>query len=948
MRRCVTALAAVIAALALAAGAQADPTEYGIKEVSASVSTPQAGGHPDFTTFFKLKTEGEEGANLPSPTQDATIALPPGLLGNPTAVPPCSAEQLVTTDVEDPSNATGCPQASQVGITEVTVKKEGAVLTFNEPVFNMAPRFGEPARFGFIAVNYPVLVDTVLRDGPGGDYGVTATVEGISSRAPLFSAKTTIWGVPADERHDGERITAYEAIHGGTPETSTGKRESGLVPVPVMLNPTRCGVAQAVAYGATPYMLPTLHVEAFAPLLPNSGCGLLEFKPDFSVAPTTSQAETGTGLDANLSFPTQGLEHPNLLGEDEQRRVEVTLPEGLTVNPSEAVGLGVCSEADFEAETPSSGPNEGCPESSKIGLVTATSPLLAEPAEGGLYLAKPYQNPAHTLLAIYMVLKIPDRGVVVKLPGKVTPDPQSGQLVVTFGEAPYEIPQLPVAAFHLHFREGARAPLVTPPACGTYTGTATFTSWGGHTATTHPSFEITRGVNGGPCPVAPPFGPGFEAGSISNAAGSFSPFYMRLTRRDGDQDLTRFSAKLPPGVTAKLADVAECPDAALAAAKAKSGLQEQASPSCPASSEIGHVLAGAGVGEVLTYAEGKLYLAGPYQGAPLSVAAVVPAVAGPFDVGTVVTREALRIDPRTAEVEADGVASDPIPHILAGIPLKVRDVRVYVDRPSFTLNPTSCEPFSTAATIWAGGENVFSGLDDTPHSLSARFQAADCASLGFKPRLLLRLKGGTRRGAFPALHLTYRPRPGDANLAGLALRFPHSEFIEQGHFRTICTRVQFAAGQGFGSRCPAGSVYGHVTVHTPILAEPLSGKVFLRSSNHNLPDVVLALQGPPSLPVKVEVPTRIDSVRGGLRATATKLPDVPLSKVVLDMQGGQKGLFVNSTNLCARKHRARLVMGAHNGRRLVVRPALRTSCGKTKRKRHPHHQRQAHKRGRRR
>src|SRR4051794_6471614 len=351
MKRAIAAAAVALAIVAFAAVAQADPAEYGLKAVNASVSTSQAGGHPDFTTFIQLKTEREEGNELPSPTQSTIIALPPGLLANPNAVPTCTAEQLVTTDVTNPSNETGCPQASQLGTTEVAVKLSGTVLNVNEPVFNMQPRFGEPARLGFIAVNYPILVDTALRDGPGEDYGATARIEGISSRAPLFSAKTTIWGVPADQSHDAERITPYEAINGGVPLTPDGKRSSSLVPVPVMLNPTRCGVSQGVDFVATPYMLPDLHSELFAPMSPNSGCSLLDFEPDMSISPTTAQAETGSGLDVDLSFPTAGLEHPNLLVQAAQRKVEVTLPEGMSVNPSEAAGgLGVCSEGDFDRE----------------------------------------------------------------------------------------------------------------------------------------------------------------------------------------------------------------------------------------------------------------------------------------------------------------------------------------------------------------------------------------------------------------------------------------------------------------------------------------------------------------------------------------------------------------------------------------------------------------------
>jgi hypothetical protein len=398
---------------------------------------------------------------------------------------------------------------------------------------------------------------------------------------------------------------------------------------------------------------------------------------------------------------------------------------------------------------------------------------------------------------------------------------------------------------------------------------------------------------------------------------------MRLTRRDGDQDLTKFAAKLPPGMVAKLAGTTQCPDAAIAAAKAKTGLQEQANPSCPASSQIGRVLAGAGVGSVLTYVPGKVYLAGPYNGAPLSVIGIVPAVAGPFDVGVVATRQALRIDPRTAEVRVDEAASDPIPHILAGIPLKVRDIRVYVDKPEFTLNPTSCEPFAVGASLWGGGANVFSSLDDSPISLSDRFQAANCANLGFKPRLSLKLKGGTRRGAHPALTGTFRPREGDANLRNLVLRLPRSAFLDQAHIRTICTRVQFAANGGNGGGCPAGAIYGKAKAFSPLISDPLEGPVYLRSSNHNLPDFVAALHGI----IEVEAVARIDSKRGGIRATFEETPDAPLTKVIVNMQGGKRGLIVNSRNLCAAPSRANASFVGHNGRRHQAKPVVRADCG---------------------
>jgi len=931
MKRLIAPLAVVLAMAGLAASAQADPSEYGIKTAFASTSTSQAGAHPDFILELELKTENEEGNTLPATTRDTEFALSPGLLANPNAVPKCTSAQLAAIDVEDKTNAGGCPQAAQIGVTEVVIQKNGVTVPVVQPVFNMRPRHGEPAGLGFFADIYPISIGVGLRSE--GDYGATASVHGVSTFAPLLYAKTRIWGVPADESHDTERFTPYEGIHSfGAPETPTGKRTSELVPVPYMVNPTRCGVERNVTMTVASYLFPDLPATAIAPLGPGTGCGQLDFEPAMTVAPTTTQAETGAGLDVELSFPSEGLEHPNVLSGPHLKRAEVILPEGVTVNPSQAEGLGVCSAADYARETAASGPNEGCPETAKIGNVSAKSPLLDEVAEGSLYIAKPKENPFGALIALYMVLKIPERGVVVKLAGKVEPDPVTGQLVTSFDD----IPQLPVESFHLHFREGARSPLVTPPRCGTYTSTARFIPWSAtdpfnpqaaEIVTTHPTFAISSGVDGGACPGGTsPFLPGFKAYPLNNNAGAFSPFYMRLTRRDGDQDLTKFSATLPPGMVAKLAGLSRCSDAALEAAKARAGKDELASPSCPASSEIGNVLAGAGVGSVLTYAKGKIYLAGPYRGAPLSVAAIVPAVAGPFDVGTVVTRQALQLNPRTGVVTADGEHSDPIPHILAGIPLKVRDVRVYVDRPSFTLNPTSCDPLQTTAQLWGGGNDVFSAADDSPVTLAERFQAANCSLLGFKPELSLTLRGGSKRGDHPALRGIFKPRAGDANLSGLVVRFPHSAFLDQAHIRTICTRVQFAA-----KTCPAGAIYGHVKATTPLLDEPLEGPIYLRSSSNKLPDVVADLRGI----VDVEAVARIDSVDGGIRATFTEVPDAPLSKVVVQMQGGKKGLIVNSTNLCQGSHRAKADLSAHNGKRLTLRPPMRTSsCTKKQDRKH--------------
>lgn len=378
--------------------------------------------------------------------------------------------------------------------------------------------------------------------------------------------------------------------------------------------------------------------------------------------------------------------------------------------------------------------------------------------------------------------------------------------------------------------------------------------------------------------------------------------------------MTKFSATLPPGVVGKLAGLAKCSDAQIAAAASKRGRAELASPSCPQSSLIGHTLAGAGVGSQLTYVPGSLYLAGPYNGDPLSVVAIVPAVAGPFDVGTVVVRVALTLNPVTAEVEVDGSHSDPLPHILQGIVLKVRDIRVFADRPQFTLNPTSCAPSKARATIFGSNLNVFSSADDVPVARSDRFQAAGCAGLAFKPALAMRLKGGTHRGDHPAFRATVTPRPGDANFAKAIVTLPRSAFLDQSHIKTICTRVQYAA-----KACPPGAIYGHAKAWSPLLDETVEGPVYLRSSNHKLPDLVAALHGI----VDVDVVGRIDSHKGGIRGNFETIPDVPVSRFILDMRGGNKGLIVNSRNLCAHKSRAKAELTGQNGRRYEFGPVLR-------------------------
>jgi hypothetical protein len=930
-----TGLAALACCLLSATAQAAEYDKYKIESAAAELSDSQAGAHADFTTDIALSTDnkGHSFAN----TRDVIVRLPAGIFGNPQAFPACTALQLGTEP-----NHSNCPINSQVGSTEVTVAGSTTNGTFaDEPVYNMpAPGGDIVARFGFFAAVYPLFVNVRLDSATD---TLVASVEGAPSAAGLISSAFTFWGVPANPAHDPERLTPFEAVnHNGPPEG----RSSSLPETPFMTNPTSCEAGREITITATSYQLPESPSEISAPFPQITGCGALEFNPSASFKPTTEQATTGSGLDYTLEMPTKGLEFHNLLYGSESKRAEVILPEGMTVNPSEAEGLGICSEEDLAHERYNSPPNAGCPETSKIGSVSATTPVLDKVAEGSLYLAKPYENPFHSLLALYMVLKVPDRGVLVKLAGRVGNDPETGQITTVFDE----IPQLPVASFKLHFREGARAPLITPPACGAYSALSYFSPWSSPAAMTlrESPFQITSGVDHGPCPTGglPPFKPGLLAGTINNAAGTFSPFYTRISRTDSEQEITHFSIKLPPGVVGKLAGIPYCPDAAIEAAKARTGphggAEELEDPSCPPASEIGHTLAGSGVGDTLVYVPGKLYLAGPYHGSPLSIVAITAAKAGPFDLGTVVIREALQINPETAEVFIDATGSDPIPHIIRGIPVHLRDIRAYVSRPEFVLNPTDCTPTSTASTVLGSGLDFASEADDNPVTVTSRFQAADCAALPFAPQLTMRLIGATRRGGFPKLtsHLAMNGI-GEAGIDHASVLLPHSEFVANAHFQNICTRVEFKEGAGNGANCRAGSIYGHARAVTPILEEPLEGPVMLRSNpERKLPDVVAALH---NKQVAFDLVGNVDSVKGQLRTTFAAAPDAPVTSFDLELEGGSKGLFENSADLCERKHHATIAFGGQNGKVFNSEPVLKVKC-KGKAKRH-HRRHQARKAG---
>jgi hypothetical protein len=829
--------------------------------------------------------------------------------------------------------------------SEVVLFKNLTVLP--SALYDLIPQPGQPALFGFYVANVPVLAVPSIRES---EYGIDFNVVNIDESTHVLGNEFIFWGDPASPSHDFERgnlVVGGKCSTGQYSPCPSGAPERAFLSLPTDCEHGPYDVPLEVQSwkGTSNRETITSHDDEGNPAGVNH-CEKVPFTPSIAVQPSTRNATNPSGLEFDMKIPDTGLLNPEGLAQANLKKAVVTLPEGYTLNPSAGEGLGYCTEAQYAAEKVGTQPGQGCPNSSKLGSVTVDSPLLeqGELAEGSLYVAQPndptragQENPFDSLVAMYLVARVPQRGVIVKSAGKVDLNPSTGQITTTFDE----LPQLPFSDFKLHFREGGRAPLVTPQSCGEKTTVAKLYPYSNPTAPTEVTSVslITNGPDGGACPKGglPPFRPGLIAGSINNAAGRFSPFNVRLTRNDNEQEITHFSIKLPPGITAKLAGVPFCPNTAIAQAKGREhiggGKEEQLSPSCPAASEIGKTLVGAGVGSVLTYVPGKVYLAGPYHGDPLSIVAITSGVVGPFDIGTVEVREALEINPETGEAFIDATGSDPIPHIVDGVTTHIRDLRTYVDRPQFTLNPTDCDRTSTASTVLGSGLNFASEADDNPITVATPFQAADCAALPFAPKLGLRLIGGTKRGSHPAFQARLRMHGiGEAAIERAQVTLPHSEFLENAHIKTICTRVQFKAGQGNGAQCPAGSIYGHAKAITPILDGALEGPVFLRSSEHQLPDLVAALHSPGG--INFDLVGRIDSVKGGgIRNTFEAAPDAPVTEFLLTMQGAKKGLLVNSTDVCVGKHRAEVKFTAHNGKRQDTKPALQAKCAKAAKQR---------------
>jgi hypothetical protein len=844
----------------------------------------QAGSHPySFSVTLAVNTEEREEAITPAEgdIKDIEVELPPGLVGDPSATPQCTLEQFRAHAHENLlSFVESCPDATQIGIVEVSF----GGLRYWPEIYNLVPQRGYPAEFGFRVVGTPVVL--VPRVRTGADYGVTSSLSNIPDGLSMTYSKLTLWGVPSDPAHNSERGPCW-----GGDGYKEGVKEGGECGVsgvtrPFLSLPTSCTGPLRFAARIDSYEDPGVFSEARASTPALTGCDKLAFAPSVIAQPEPAQAAEPSGLSVEIQVP-QTYDNPYGLAESNLRDTTVTLPAGVAVNPSAGDGLAGCSEAQFGLHDSA---EVACPEASKIGSVEVTTPLLENPLRGGVFLAQQGNlpgngsNPFGSLLALYLTVKDPVSGTLVKLAGEVKPDPATGQLVTTF----LNNPQVPFNSLRLNFFAGPRGAIVNPPLCGSYTTSTEMTPWsGGAPATPGWTFAIDSGPNGSPCTASQPFSPQLVSGTVSNQAGAFTPYSLTFFRADGEQNLSRIQVSTPPGLLGSLSNVALC------------GEPQARLGTCGPESEIGTITVGVGAGSNPFYVNGKAYLTGSYNGAPYGLSFVVPASAGPLNLGTVVVRAAVNVDPHTAALT---VTSEPLPQILQGVPLNIRAVNVTMNRERFIFNPTNCNPHAVKAALTSSlGATV---------PVSTRFQATNCTSLAFKPRFTLTTSGKTSRARGASLDARLQVPVGlEANIARVKVELPKALPSRLTTLQKACTVQVFEANP---AGCPSASLVGYAKASTPLLPVTLTGPAyFVSHGGEAFPSLIVVLQG---YGVRVDlVGSTFISKQGVTSSTFATVPDVPVSTFELYLPEGPYSALAANGDLCRQRLRIGTEMVAQDG-----------------------------------
>ncbi len=859
----------------------------------------QAGSHPFQLTSTLVLNQAAEVKDPPAAVKDLRFNLPPGLIGNPTPFPQCSTEKFTTT-VEPFHNL--CPDNTAVGVASVTLTYPMGrfpIATFDVPLFALVPSVGEPARFGFFVAGVPVYLDTSVRTGS--DYGVTVTVPNITELTGLMSSRVTFWGVPGDPRHDPVRgwNCVEPGVPTGAPPCTPTQQET---PPPLLTLPTACTGpvhtnVEADSWEQAGDFLPPVEYtfkDNLGRPAAMDGCNQVPFSPSVKVTPDGQAGSTPTGLTVDEHVPQESSLNPTGLGEADVKGLSVTLPEGVALNPSAADGLQACSQEQIALES-NAAPT--CPEAAKVATVKIKTPLLPNPLEGAAYLATQDANPFGSLVALYIYAEDPISGVRAKAAGEVLENPVTGQLTAHFerdplfaNDARYAgepeaqfLPEVPFEDIELHFFGGDRAPLATPAACGSYTTTGTFTPWSENpTAESSSQFQIASGPNGKPCASPLPFSPSLTAGTTSIQAGGFTPFTMTMGREDGSQNLQSIQLRMPPGVSGTLSTVKLC------------GEEQANAGTCGPESLIGHTIVSVGVGgDPFTVTGGQVFITGPYKGAPFGLSIVNPAKAGPFDLGKIVVRAKIDVDPTTAvlTITSDNEGPYKIPSIIDGIPLQIKHVNVTIDRNDFTFNPTNCDPLAITGTLRS--------TEGAAEALSVPFQATNCAVLAFKPKLTASTSGKTSRanGASLTVKLGYPAGPYDANIARVKVELPKAMPSRLTTLQKACAAAVFEANP---ADCPPASIIGHAIATTPVLPVPLSGPAyFVSHGGEAFPSLIVVLQGY-GVTVHLVGSTYI-SKQGITSSTFKTVPDVPVGTFELTLPQGPYSALTANTSLCKSK-----------------------------------------------
>jgi hypothetical protein len=884
-------LAALTVGLATSAPATASEA---IDSFSVTSSTAQAGGHPDLGMSFSLHSPGS-----PEGAQNVIVNTPEGIFGNPNAIIQCTSADFALDQ---------CPSAAQAGLITVYANYKGSPnrLMGTAPIYDLEPEGDQTARFAFIVPNLGIPVSIPVAVRTGADYGLRFTVSQLTQLAPLAAANLTFWGFPAAPGHDSDRFRrGAPGEPAGCPSLADASCSGAPIPAglavqPLINNPSICAGQPLVAtLDVQTYQDPSARTHRGAAYPATTGCHDMTFGPVLQATATTGEADSASGLDITLRAP-QPLGQANT--PSSIKAAIVTLPEGFTVNPDAADGQGACadSQANFGNEQPAE-----CPDRSKIGTFAVISSALEGPLSGAIYIGEPKPGDQYRLFMI-----ADGFGIHAKFVGSLKPDPQTGR-VTAYIEG---LPQVPFEEFDLHLFASDRGLMATPTACTLYPVSARFFPWNTVLAdvTSDQFFSISSGPGGSACPgQTRPFHPRLAAGTSNPTAGSFSDFTLKLDRDDGDQFLGDLNFKMPPGFTGDLRGIAYCPEASIAAAAGNTGRSEQASPSCPASSQVGTSNVAAGPGSHPFHAVGRMYLAGPFKGAPLSLVAATPALAGPYDYGVVVVRVALHVDPQTAQVSA---VSDTVPSIIGGIPIRMRSIQVNIDKPNFTLNPTNCSALSV--------DSQGIGDQGTVVDFSSYFHAVNCATLPFRPKMTVRQLGGrgqTKRGKDPRLQFDLLTKPGDANIKSLAVTLPTAYAIDQTHLANLCSEKELAATQ-----CAGRQAIGEAGTSTPLLEQPLSGLAYAVSGSGGLPKLAFILDGQVKLVPRAVTKT----VKGRLQTMVPVIPDAPIGHFRLQLYGGKRGYLVNTRNNCEHTPVIDVAYVAQNGKTRTEQVKVTAACGK--------------------